>query len=497
MTLLVLLRPVVFLRRFLLLGLYCLMATYVHSQPEAPKIKPEKCSWFSTILTQAQLDRLECAWLVVPEFRDGRESSYNMELSLLRIRSRQATDSAPILYLPGGPGEAASSSLTDWMESELGQERDIIILDPRGTGFSYPSLICPEVSQNKVVDWVSACRERMSARGLDLTAYTIPAVVRDYVDLLSLLDLPQVNVYGSSYGSRLALMLADSAPERIRSLSLDGVYPPPLRHTAEVARNLDMALNQLFDDCAKDVACKETYPALRDSFYRAVSELNASPQELSLLGQDIGMAITGNDFVLMMSSLLHHTSVIPYLPAFIASFANGDYDFEPLLGSELFASDEDGRESQTESAFLTQRCSEDLAVPEAQRYLTNPDGIAPVLIAATQEVVEAHYAECQTWNVPALTTPIERPVTSGIPSLLMSGAYDPATPAQWGSFAAEHLRNNWHFVFPNAGHGMLDSVPCATEIMGAFLSDPLQDPSADCFSALRPPRFVISPGKNE
>ncbi|MCY4073135.1 MAG: alpha/beta fold hydrolase [Chloroflexi bacterium] len=473
------------------------MATCVHSQPVSPRIKPEECTWFSSILTQAQLDRLECAWLVVPEFRDGRESSYKLELALLRIKSRQATDSAPILYLPGGPGEAASSYLPDWLESDLSQEHDIIILDPRGTGFSYPSLICPEASQSNVVDWVRVCRERMSARGLDLAAYTIPEVIRDYVDLLSLMDLPQVNLYGSSYGSRLALMLADAAPERIRSLALDGVYPPPLRHTAEVARNLDMALNRLFDDCARDVACKEAYPKLRDSFYRVVSELNASPQGLTMLGQDMGMAITGNDFILMMSSLLHHTSVVPYLPAFVASFASGNFDFEPLLQSELFASDEDGRASQTESAFLTQRCPEDLAVPEAQRYLTNPDGIAPVLIAATREVVDAHYAECQAWNVPALTTRIEGPVTSGIPSLLMSGAYDPATPAQWGSFAAEHLRNNWHFVFPNAGHGMLDSVPCATEIMRTFLSNPLQDPSADCFSALRLPRFVISPGKSE
>lgn len=484
-------------RRFLLVGLFCLMAISVHSQPEAPKIKLDECTWFSTMLTQSQLDRLECAWLVVPEFRDGRDSSYNMELSLLRIRSRQATDTAPILYLPGGPGEAASSHLIDWLESELSQERDIIILDPRGTGFSYPSLTCPEASQTNVVDWLSVCRERFSARGLDLRAYTVPEVVRDYVDLLSLMDLPQINVYGSSYGSRLALILADAAPERIRSLSLDGVYPPPLRHTVEVARNLDLALNRLFDDCASDAACQQTYPELKDSFYRVVSELNASPQELTLLGERVGMAITGNNFILMMSSLLQHTSVIPYLPAFIASFASGHYDFEPLLQSELFASDEGGRASQTESVFLTQRCSEDLAVPEAQRYLTNPDGIAPALIAAAREVMEAHYAECQAWNVPALTTWRVRPVTSSIPSLLMSGAYDPATPAQWGSFAAEHLQNNWHFVFPNAGHGMLDSVPCATEIMQAFLSDPLQDPSADCFNALRPPRFVISPGKRE
>ena len=487
-----------FFRRFFLVGFFCLMATYVHSQPEAPWIEPEECSWFSSMLSRSQLDRLECAWLVVPEFRDGRESAYNLELALLRISSPRATNSAPILYLPGGPGEAASSDLIAWLESDLGQERDIIMLDPRGTGFSFPSLRCPDEKPTNIVDWVSVCSERISARGLDLTAYSIPAIVRDYVDLLFLIDQPQVNVYGSSYGSRLALMLAGAAPDRIRSLSLDGVYPPPLRHTAELARNLDMALNRLFEDCARDVVCKETYPELSDSFYRVVSEMNASPQEFTLQGQKIGMTITGNDFILMMSSLLYHTDAIPYLPAFIASVAGGDYDFEPMLESELFASDEGGRASQSESAFLTQRCPEDLAVPEAQSYFfTDSDRIAPSLVAATREVVEAHYAKCQAWNVPALTTRIESPVTSSIPSLIMSGAYDPATPVLWGSFAAEHLPNNWHFVFPNAGHGMLDSVPCATEIMRAFLSDPLQDPSADCYGALRPPRFAVAPGKSD
>lgn len=420
-----------------------------------------------------------------------------MELALLRIRPRQASNSAPILHLPGGPGEAASSDLTFWLESDLGHEREIILLDARGTGFSNPSLSCPETSQNNADDWLRLCRERISARGLHLAAFTIPAIVKDYVDLLALLDLPQVNVYGTSYGSRLALMLADAAPERIRSLALDGVYPPPLRHTAEVARNLDMALNRLFEDCASDGACQEAYPELRDAFYRAVFQLNAYPQELSLQGQHIGMTVSGNEFILMLSSLLHYADLIPYLPAFIAAFASGDYDVEPLSRSGLFASDEDSRASQTESAFLTLRCPEDLALPAAERYPMNPDGIAPLLAAATKEAVEKHYAKCRAWSAHAQATPIDKPVTSDIPSLLLSGAYDPATPAHWGSFAAQHLPNSWHFVFPNAGHGMLDSVPCATDIMQAFLSDPLQDPSVDCFSGLRPPRFVISPEKSE
>ena len=112
--------------------------------------------------------------------------------------------------------------------------------------------------------------ERMDNRSIDLSAFTSTAVVRDLYDLLLALGAPQVNVYGHSYGTRLALMLADFAPQRIRSMVLDGVYPPPVNATAEMARKPTWHWSSLFNDCETDTLCNQSFPHLRDSFYRAV-----------------------------------------------------------------------------------------------------------------------------------------------------------------------------------------------------------------------------------
>jgi len=466
------------------------MAVSVASQPEPPYLKSGDCSGIKARFPEAQPERFECWWLVLPWSRAGIQFPSEMELFALRIKSLGESSQAPILYLPGGPGEAASTSLRDWLASALSRDYDIILLDPRGTGFSHPPLDCREARERSPADWVRVCRQRFAARGMDLSAFTLPEVLRDYVDLLSQLDDVQVNVYGHSFGSRLALMLADAAPDRVRALVLDGVYPPPLNDLAELARNLDSGLGRLFADCALDQACNRAYPNLGDSFYRTVAELNAAPQTLNMPGLDIGVVLNGNDYIFLLWSLLQDADSIPHLPAFIASLARGAYDLEFELQSTLFVDEENAGNARNESAFLSMRCAEDLAVPTADRFPGEEPDIHPALLAAVRELVEAHYAECHIWNMLAADSRLQDPIASDIPSLLFSGAYDPATPPRWGDFALAHLTRAWHFVFPQIGHGALAAAPCATEIMRAFLEDPRRPPASDCFAEQRPPAFV-------
>ncbi|MCY3832939.1 MAG: alpha/beta fold hydrolase [Chloroflexi bacterium] len=462
----------------------------VAPQSKLPHLQPADCSELRQRFVEAQPQRLECWRLIVPWFRDGRESLRQMELFALRLKSLVKSDQAPILYLPGGPGEAASLSLREWLAAELSQDHDIILLDPRGTGFSRPTLHCREARPSGHADWVRVCRERFAASALDLSAFALSEVLRDYVDLLSVLGDAQVNVYGHSFGSRLALMLADAAPERIRALVLDGVYPPPVYDLAELARNLDSALDRLFADCARDSACGRAFPNLVELFYRTAAELNATPQTVIMPGLDIGLSLNGSDYIFLLWSWLHDTGAIPYLPAFIESLARGAYEIDPLTESALFARSDDARIRRNESAFLSLRCPEDLAAPAAEPAPAEESDIHPLLLAAVRELVADHYAKCQSWNVPTAVSRLTDPVASDIPSLLFSGAYDPATPPRWGDFALAHLSKAWHFIFPQVGHGALAAAPCATNIMRAFLEDPTRAPTADCFAAQAPPVFL-------
>ncbi len=477
--------------RLSLVALICLLVNCVTSQDDTPLIRDDDCAAEFLELARAHSARISCMWLIVPEFQDERDSRFQFELFLLRVRSQKPTHNAPILHLPGGPGYAASAYLSNWLESDFHQDFDIILLDQRGAGLSYPSLECYELDRSESDNWVRTCRERMDNRSVDLSAFTSTAIVQDLHDLLLALGAPQVNVYGHSYGTRLALLLADIAPQRIRSLVLDGVYPPPLNATAEMARNTHLALEQLFNDCEADTMCKQSFPHLRDSFYRAVSQMNATPVEASILGQNHGAIMDGDDLVLLVRSLLQEASAIPYLPDFIASFALGEHDLAPMVEFVTVYDDETDHKSQSEGTYLSVRCPEDLSNPESQRLTSFDSNIPAEVTAATRKLARDEYADCRVWDVSTAKAGIQQPIASAVPTLLLSGAYDPATPPQWGEYAAKYLQSSWHFVFPNLGHNVLGSEPCAADIMQEFLDDPSQKPTADCFSNLQPPGFQV------
>ena len=89
-------------------------------------------------------------------------------------------------------------------------------------------------------------------------------------------------------------------------------------------------------------------------------------------------------------------------------------------------------------------------------------------------------ALCDRWNDRS-TDPIENEaVVSDIPTLLLSGQFDPTTPPRWADLAAETLSNSYSFVIPMAGHLVGIETPCGQKLMGSFLYRPDQSPDSSC-----------------
>ena len=100
-----------------------------------------------------------------------------------------------------------------------------------------------------------------------------------------------------------------------------------------------------------------------------------------------------------------------------------------------------------------------------------------------------------SWPVPHSPASDAAPVTSEIPALLISGAFDPRTPPSWAEAAAKRLANGYSFVFPGQGHGVLyRGQPCAKRIADRFLDDPSAWPDHDCFLNLPP--MIFEPPEN-
>jgi hypothetical protein len=98
---------------------------------------------------------------------------------------------------------------------------------------------------------------------------------------------------------------------------------------------------------------------------------------------------------------------------------------------------------------------------------------------------------CGLWDVIDESEQASLVVESDIPTLILSGAFDPTTPPEYAEEAAKTLLNSYSYLFPSGGHGELFSFPCAAEIMFEFLEDPSTRPDGSCIPD-QPPQFVTA-----
>ncbi len=444
----------------------------------------ESCPDAIAALAIAHAARVSCARYFVPEDRAQAEVNW-ISLFVTKIESRSEPKNPPLFYLAGGPGDAASADIEWWLASGLLQDSDVYLVDQRGTGFARPSLNCPEFADRARDSWLADCRRRLSQAGIDLAAYSSDANVADMVELIQALELALVDIYGNSYGSRIALRLAAAMPGRIRALTLDGAYPHGFSALRDMAVNTWAALERLFDDCALDPACGRAFPDLKSSFQYVLAALNREPAVLEGFAPGAALRLDGDDFAGYIRGMLTEAAHLELIPALIAELAGARYDaLTRLLESDV----EPELDSHSEGAFFSIFCAEDAAgASSAEIRARGEEVAAPAGFSrAALDVIE----HCATWDAPAAQS-AALPASLPVPTLLFSGRYDPITPSSWAEAVANKLVASRHYVFPAAGHGVLQSAACAEDIMRGFLSQPQAGPAADCFDALRPPRFKM------
>jgi pimeloyl-ACP methyl ester carboxylesterase len=520
-------------RSRLAVGLALLLASLLasHAFAQTPRFEDGACP-FLVVAPEVEGETIACGRLIVPEDRT-RRSGPTISLQVAIVLSHAVEPAAPIVYLEGGPGGSAVMSVPDvWARSALRQHAHLLILDQRGTGYSTPSLDCHEFLDDEIDDPLRACRDRLRAAGVDLGAYQSRESASDVADLLAVLDIDEATLFGVSYGTRLALTIVRDHPERIGSVILDGVYPPHVDGYEEQAPNGHLAFERLFADCRADVRCRAAYPDLRGTFLAMVDALDAAP-----MVDDDGTEITSDDVVNDLFQLLYDTDALPYLPAIIAAAASRDLDawldaqdripaasydddsdaywdalYERLLGltgledldelddfldtladddyDALLAAAAGAVDDDAEGAFASVECHEEVPFNDLDLAIARARDLPDQMRALIEGVVR-QFEDCVVWGVPAADPVENEPVTSSIPTLLLSGAYDPVTPPAWGDAAAAYLATSTHVVFPDMGHGTVDTRPCPTQIALAFLRDPWTTPDTSCALRLGPPRFWV------
>lgn len=266
-------------------------------------------------------EEVSCGVLGVPENR-LQPGSATIEIFVTILTSQGRPEGDPVVLIPGGPGEASSPNRRIFYGLPFREHRDVILMDPRGTGLSTPSLACPELDEvrpnsDAAVNGYRTCYERLIAEGRDLTGYNSDEMVEDVADLARVLGVGALNLHGAGYGARIAVLLADRYPLLVRSMVLDGPVPTVATMMLEEPLNLYGVIRRIAADCALISECNAAYPALEARLIEVIDRYNRTPAP-----PETGYGSGTDIFRLIVDTLAYGGRT---LPALITALFEGDF----------------------------------------------------------------------------------------------------------------------------------------------------------------------------
>ena len=434
-----------------------------------------------------------CGTLEVAEDRaqpGGRRIT--LAVAIVPSRTRQPKPD-PVFMLAGGPGQSAREAFPSVAGAfrELLREREVVLVDQRGTGGSHP-IDCrpPGGESNLTADFADPAGARRLAaaclEGLDADPrfYTTSDAVLDLEAVRAAIGAERVNLVGISYGTRVALEYLRREPGRVRTVVLDGVVPPELALGSEHARNLESALDAHFALCEADAACRGQFGSPRQRLDALLAELRESPRPVRyrdpLTDAPREDELTAASVAGVVRLYAYAPQLAAMVPRTLAEAAAGRPE---VLMAQARMVDELVGEQFAQGVQLSVICAED-----AGRLRVDRDDERTLLGTGFVEVL---LAQCEVWPRGRRPADFDRPVQSDRPVLLLSGELDPVTPPRYGEAVVRHLPNGRHLVLRGQGHSVM-ATGCAPRLVARFVDTAdARGLDASCLDRLAaPPPFL-------
>jgi pimeloyl-ACP methyl ester carboxylesterase len=379
----------------------------------------------------------------------------------------------PVFFFAGGPGQSALAlaGAVERLTARLGNRRDVVLVDQRGTGRSAP-LQCDadreSASLRELTDPrrqladLQRCRIGLQALPYgDLRQFTTTIAIGDVDAVRRALGAERINLVGGSYGTRAALEYLRQFPRAVRRVVLDGVAPPDMVLPASFSADSQAAFDALLEACDREPACTQRHPRLRAQWLALLAGL---PREVSvphpLSGRHETFVLTREIAAGLVRAPLYTPVLASALPFAISEAAQGR--FVPLVG--LASALAGPRESPLRLAtgmHFSVVCAED--VPRLDRAADRAGA------DFGDSFADLYRKACADWPRGEVPPAFYALPASPAPVLVLSGGVDPATPPRHGERAAKSLgAKARHVVVPQAGHGVL-ALGCMRDVVYRFV----------------------------
>ena len=455
------------------------------STPTAPT------SWGTSCRQGGLLRTAKCGTIEVleePSQPDGRTLS--LRVVVIPASESRSPRQPPLFLLAGGPGQGAVAAFQNRLPAleAWGRRRDFVLIDQRGTGESAP-LPCVLTSED---NWMAsfgaidkamaeACRDQLDA---DLTRYTTPYAADDLDTVRRVLGYPKIALFGASYGTRTAVVYARRYSQRVEALVLDGVVPVNMAFPSSQLVDAQAAFERLDRDCVE--ACRTVYGSPLQNLEFLMAELKRQNQLVKLKHPRTAVPFETeiNEVILagLVRSMLYASHLSALLPEALYKARSGDWTAFSgaawLMGLSV-------KDTINAGLYLSVICSEDVPLIEAQASTSTMSTILG------RQFVDDIVQTCKIWPRAKLPTAYYEPLVSSVPTLILSGRLDPATPPRWGEALGQTLERHQHVIVSGAAHGTIDH-PCVLRIVTSFLDRDGQLPvDVTCAEQLERPPFFI------
>jgi len=400
----------------------------------------------------------------------------------------------PFVPIAGGPGQASSDFYAAYQHAfeKVRRNRDIVLLDQRGTGHSAvmncetdEDIIEGRFSREQTLAVTEECLEQLPH---DPRFFTTSVAIGDLEALRQALGYSAFNLYGISYGSRVAQHFLRRYPESTRTVILDGVVPPQIALGPAIAVEAQNALDAIFDRCAEREACAERFPDIREDFSILRAELEHEPVSINLpnplTGKPEEMSFGPQELAGALRLLSYHPNSVAVMPMLIDEAIRGNY---APLASQFMMIAESVSDAMSIGMHNAVVCTEDapyFAGEQLSRDALDATYIGPVQLDALEAI-------CSIWPAGVLDEDFKTPVASDLPVLLLSGEADPVTPPHYAELAAVDLDNARLLTGRKQGHGQAPRG-CMPDLIAEFVeSANSHDLDAGCFDRVHAMPFFL------
>lgn len=478
-----------------LAGLLALTTT-VEAETTAPQITLTACR----LEHPARMLALpaECGRLRVPENPAAPEGRH-IELFVARVAAislNKAPD--PLFLIAGGPGTSAVDLYTSASGpfDRVRRDRDIILVDQRGTGSSH-RLDCDygdaellDLQDEAELERASRrCRDEL-AKTSDLRQYTTSIAVGDLDAVRRALGYERINIYGSSYGTRVAQHYARRFPQATRTLILDGVVDPETVLGPAIAIDAERALDRILKRCANDGACAKAFPDPLADYRSLRGTLGRKPASASVheaaTGKPLAFEFTSRHLSAVLRFGSYNDGQAALLPLSLHLAAN-DANFTALANQfRVFA--RSLKEAFAYGMHNSVACSEDTPLIDAAKL----DRTALAATHMGAEAVDMLIRTCSEWPRGVVDADLHHTLESDAAALLLSGADDPVTPPEYAARAQRAFADSKHVIIAGHGHGQI-TMPCVDRVMAEFVrAGTAMGLDASCTEKLAPMPFFTT-----